>query len=173
VTALWRRTRRWIPGAVAASLAAAAALRPVDVIEVENAARGKTARIALYDGESFSVTAHHSMYEQPVTEEFVVDENRRIVLKSVSSPSAAVREYFGIVALGERHAVERAMDQVVFRVAAGIPQRFRLGGLERSFLEFGDHGDRLVMRALRGPAAAYWLSTGLGRVTAAVRRTDS
>jgi hypothetical protein len=168
-----RRTRGWILGSAAALLAAAAALHPVNVIEVENAARGETALIALHDGESFSVTAHHSMYEQPVTEEFVVDENRRIVLKWVSSPSAAVREYFGIVAPGERHAVERAMDQVVFRVAAGIPQRFRLGGRERSFLEFGDHGDRLVMRALHGPAAAYWLSTRLGRLTAAARRTDS
>jgi hypothetical protein len=168
-----RRTRRWILGSAAALLAAAVALHPVDVIEVENAAWGKTARIALRDGESFSVTAHHSIYEQPVTEEFVVDENRRIVLKSVSSPSAAVREYFGIVAPGERHAVERAMDQIVFRVAAGIPQRFRFGGVERSFLEFGDHGDRLVMRAVRGLAAAQWLSSGLGRATSAARRADS
>jgi hypothetical protein len=166
-------TRRWILGSAAASLIAAVALHPVTVIELENASRGETARMALHDGQSFSVTAHHSMYEQPVTEEFVVDENRRIVLKSVSSPSAAVREYFGIVALGERHAVERAMDRVVFRVAAGIPQRFRLGGLERSFLEFGDHGDRLVMRAVRRPAAAHWLSTRFGRTLSPVRRTDS
>jgi len=168
-----RRTRKWILGSAAASLAAAVALRPVTVIELENATRVETARMALHDGESFSVTAHHSIYDQPVTEEFVVDEDRRIVLKSVSSPSAAVREYFGIVAPGQRHAVERAMDQVVFRVAAGIPQRFRLGGLERSFLEFGDHGDRLVMRAVRWPAAAHWLSTCFGRILSAMRRTDA
>jgi hypothetical protein len=168
-----RRTRKWILGSAAASLAAVVALHPVTAIELENAARGGTARIALHDGKSFSIISHHSMYDQPVTEEFVVDADRRIVLKSVSSSSAAVREYFGIVAPGQRHAVERAMDQVVFRVAAGIPQRFRLGGLERSFLEFGDHGDRLVMRAVRRPAAAHWLSTRFGRTRSPVRRTDS
>jgi hypothetical protein len=168
-----RRTRQWIPGSAAASLAAVVALHPVTVIELENAARGETARMALQDGESFSVTAHHSMYEQPVTEEFVVDENRRIVLQSVSSPSAAVREYFGILAPGQRHAMERAMDQVVFRVAAGIPQRFHIGALERSFLDFGHHGDRLVMRALRRPAAAHWFSAHFGRTPSPVRRTDS
>ena len=129
--------------------------------------------MALEAGESFSITSHHSMYDQPVTEEFVVDADRRIVLKSVSSPSAAVREYFGIVGPGQRHEVERAMDQVVFRVAVGIPQRFRIGALEGSFLELGDHGDRLVLRALRRPAAAQWFSTRFGRAVSPVRRTDS
>jgi hypothetical protein len=150
---------RLILGCAAASLAAAAALYPVTVLELDNGARSEPARIGLREGEPFSVTSQHSMYDRPVTEEFVVDADRRIVLKSVSSPSAAVREYFGISAAGERHALERAMREIVFRVAAGRPQRLHLGGLERSFLEFGDHGDRLVMRAVRRPAVAHWLST--------------
>jgi len=168
-----RRTRQWILGSAAASLAAVVALRPVTVIELENAARGGTARIALQAGESFSITSHHSIYDQPVTEEFVVDADGRIVLKWVSSPSAAVREYFGIVAAGERHAVERTMDQVVFRVAAGVAQRFRAGALEQSFLDHGDHGDRLVMRALRRPAAAHWVSTHFGGTMSPVRGSGS
>jgi hypothetical protein len=155
-----RRTRRLILGSAAASIAAAAALRPITVLELENPALGEAASLALQDGGSFSVTSHHSIYDRPVTEEFVVDADRRIVLKWVSSPSAAVREYFGIAAAGERHAVERAMREIVFRVAAGTPQRILLGGLERSFLEFGDHGDRLVMRAVRKPAVVHWLTAG-------------
>lgn len=153
------RTRRLILGCAAASLAAAAALRPVTVLELDNGERGEAVRIGLGEGESFSVTSQHSIYDRPVTEEFVVDAGRRIVLKAVSSPSAAVREYFGIVASGQRHAVERAMREIVFRVAAGAPQQLQLGGLEWSFLEFGDHGDRLVMRAGRRAALAQWFST--------------
>jgi hypothetical protein len=168
-----RRTGKWILGSAAASLAAVVALHPVTVIELENAARRETARMALHQGESFSITSHHSIYDQPVIEEFVVDADRRIVLKSVSSPSAAVREYFGILAPGQRHEVRRAMDQVVFRIAAGIPQRFRIGALEGSFLELGDHGDRLVMRALFRPAAAEWFSRHFGSTLFPVRRTDS
>jgi hypothetical protein len=98
------------------------------------------------------------MYDQPVTEEFAVDAERRIVLEAVSSPSAAVREYFGISAAGERHAMQRPMDEIVFRVAAGTPQKLRIGSAERSFLELGAHGDRLVMRGARTTALAEWLT---------------
>lgn len=143
--------------ALAAAVTAAVGLEPVTVLELENAARGRTLRIAVSAGEPFAVTSHHSMYDQPVTEEFVVGRDGRIVLETVSSPSAAVREYFGLTAGGERHVVRREMPEVVFRVAAGAPQRLRAGGVERSFLELGDHGDRLVMRAVRRPAAMRWL----------------
>jgi hypothetical protein len=144
-------------GALAAAAAALAALRPVTALEIENAARDRTFRAALGDGGRFSVVSHHSMYDQPVTEEFAVREGR-IVLEAVASPSAAVREYFGLTAGGERHAVVRAMPEVVFRIAAGTPQRLDLGGTERSFLELGDHGDRLVMRVARRPAVTGWLA---------------
>jgi hypothetical protein len=141
-----------------AAAAALAALRPATMLEIENAARNRTFRAALAADEGFSVVYHHSMYDEPVTEDFVVDGGR-IVLEAVSSPSAAVREYFGLAAPGERHVVVRPMTEVVFRVAAGTPQRLRVGGVERSFLELGEHGDRLVMRAARWPAAARWLAT--------------
>ena len=41
------------------------------------------------------------------------------------------------------------MPEIVFRVAAGTPQRLCAGGVERSFLEVGEHGDRVVLRADR------------------------
>jgi hypothetical protein len=141
----------------AAALVAPAALRPATVLELTNAARGRTLTIPVASGEPFSVTYHHSMYDQPVTEEFVVGPGGEIVLRAVSSPSAAVREYFGITAAGERHAIVRVMPEIVFRVAAGTPQRLSVGGVERSFLELGEHGDRVVLRAIllgaRGEAA--------------------
>jgi len=162
-----RATRRLSVCAAAAftASAAAAALPSVTVLELENAARAETFRFALPRGGAFSVTSHHSMYDEPVTEEFAVDAERRIVLTAVSSPSAAVREYFGITAAGERHAMARAMRVVVYRVAAGETQRLRAGATERSFLDFGGHGDRLVMRATRRPAVAQWVAARLGGAT--------
>jgi len=123
------------------------------VLVLENTSTGRSFRFAVAQGETFSVVSQHSIYDQPVEEELVVRADGRIALRAVSSPSAAVREYFGITGPGERHAVERAMRDVVFRVAAGTAQRLRLGGAEHSFLSFGGHGDRLVMRAARPPAA--------------------
>src|SRR5215813_6114910 len=117
------------------------------VLLVENTDRGTVLRIRLAVGEAFSVVYQHSIYDQPVTEDFVVDEEGHIVLRAVTSPSAAVREYFGITSAGERHAMARTMPEIVFRIATGTPQRLRTGGVERSFLELGEHGDRLVLRA--------------------------
>jgi hypothetical protein len=144
-------------GGVALAGALAVALRPVTILEIENAARGRTFRAPLAPGEPFAVVYHHSMYDQPVTEEFLADGGR-IVLEAVESPSAAVREYFGLLGPGERHARPRSLAEIVFRVAAGVPQRLRIGGVERSFLDLGERGDRLVMRAARRPALAGWLS---------------
>jgi hypothetical protein len=117
------------------------------VLIIENTDRGRTLRIPLRRGEPFAVVSQHSIYDQPVTEEFRVDAEGRIVLAAVISPSAAVREYFGLTGLAERQPVVRAMREIVFRIAAGTPQRLRAAGVERSFLDLGEHGDRLVMRA--------------------------
>jgi len=114
---------------------------------VENTDRGTVLRIRLRPGEIFSVVSQHSIYDQPVTEDFVVGDDGQIVLRAVTSPSAAVREYFGITSAGERHALARTMSEIVFRIATGTAQRLRAGGVERSFLELGEHGDRLVLRA--------------------------
>ena len=114
---------------------------------VENTDRGTTLHVHLRPGEVFYVVYQHSIYDQPVTEDFVVDDDGRIVLRAVTSPSAAVREYFGITSAGERHAMARTMPEIVFRIATGTAQRLRAGGVERSFLELGEHGDRLVLRA--------------------------
>jgi hypothetical protein len=139
---------------VAVAATATAELHPVTALELENTSRGGTVRIPIRAGEVFSVTSQHSMYDQPVTEEFLAAADGRIVLVAVSSPSAAVREYLGITGPGERHAIRRIMPEIVFRVAAGTPQRLRVRGVERSFLALGDHGDRLVLRAIRTPALA-------------------
>jgi hypothetical protein len=114
---------------------------------VENPERGTVLRVRLRPGEVFSVVYHHSIYDQPVTEDFVLDEEGRIVLRAVTSPSAAVREYFGITSAGDRHAMARTMPEIVFRIATGTAQRLHAGGVEHSFLELGEHGDRLVVRA--------------------------
>ena len=132
----------------AAGLASPAPAGTASELLVENPDRGTVLRTQLRPGEAFSVVYQHSIYNQPVTEEFVLDEKgRTIVLQAVTSPSAAVREYFGITSAGERHAMSRTMREIVFRIATGTAQRFRAGGVERSFLELGEHGDRLVLRA--------------------------
>jgi hypothetical protein len=142
-------TTRRLAALIALALAWAARAAPEGgaVLELENAERGRRLAVILAPGEPFSVTSQHSLYDAPVTETFVVRADGCIVLRGVSSPSAAVREYFGLTAAGEDHPLERVLPEIVFRIAAGAPQRLRAGGVERSFLVLGEHGDRVVMRA--------------------------
>jgi hypothetical protein len=132
-------------------------LLPVRVLEFANTDKGRVSRLLMGADGSFVVTYQHSIYGQPVTEEFVLFPDDSIVLTAVESASGAVLEYFGFDDGVERHAMERRLEGVVFRIAAGEPQRITLGSRELSFLEFGERGDRLAMAVSRIP---------LGRVLA-------
>jgi hypothetical protein len=116
---------------------------------IDIASDGRCHRLELPD-DRFSVTYHHSMYDQPVKEEFVVRDGV-IELRRLESPSAAVLEYFGVTAPGAAHARATRIGQLVMRVATGEPQRLQLGDRSLSLREFGRPGDRLVIRAATGP----------------------
>ena len=115
---------------------------------VDIASGGRCRRLELPDGR-FAVTYHHSMYDQPVTEEYAVAGDA-LELRSLHSPSAAVLEYFGITAPGTSHERQRRLPEIVMRVATGEPQVLRIGNRSISLREFGMAGDRLVMRAATG-----------------------
>jgi hypothetical protein len=131
-----------IPAALlAAGLAQAAG---IDIANGEDCRR-----LDLPDGR-FAVTYHHSMYDQPVREEFAL-RGGAIELRRLESPSAAVLEYFGVTEPGTIHARARRLGEIVMRVATGEPQMLRLGTVSHSLREFGQPGDRLVIRAATGP----------------------
>lgn len=142
-----------IPLLLAALLAAGwgLSLIPVRVLEFANTDKGRVSRLLVGADASFFVTYQHSIYGQPVTEEFLLFPDDSIVLTAVESASGAVLEYFGFADGAERHAMERRLEGVVFRIAAGEPQRITLGSRELSFLEFGERGDRLAMAVNRIP----------------------
>jgi hypothetical protein len=147
------KSRLLAPLLLAALVAAgwALSLLPVRVLEFANTDNGRVSRLLMSADASFFVTYHHSIYGQPVTEEFVLAPDDAIVLTGVQSASGAVLEYFGFADGAERHALERRLGEVVFRIAAGEPQRITLGSRDLSFLEFGEHGDRLSMAVSRMP----------------------
>jgi len=126
-------------------------LLPVRVLEFANTDNGRVSRLLVSADASFFVTYQNSIYGQPVTEEFVLAPDDAIVLTGVQSPSGAVLEYFGFADGEERQPMERRLEGVVFRIAAGEPQRIILGSRELSFLEFGERGDRLSMAVSRIP----------------------
>jgi len=119
---------------------------PATVLEFENAGRGIVARYPVEAGDAFSITYQHSIYRQPVIEEFSVGPGGELVLTGVRSESGAVLEYFGFTDSRPFHAMNRPMQTIVFRVAVEGAQTLSLGDRRVSFSSLGDPGDRITVR---------------------------
>lgn len=128
---------------LAAALLGTAGASLADGLDIINGEHCR--RLDLPDGR-FAVTYHHSMYDQPVTEEFAI-EGGGLTLRRLESPSAAVLEYFGVTAPGSAHALDRPLPEIVMRVAMGAAQVLHIDGATLSLREFGGPGDRILIRA--------------------------
>ena len=69
-----------------------------------------------------------------------------VVLLVAASPASAPPGHPARGA-GRELLVENTDRGTVFRIATGTAQGLKAGGVGRSFLELGEHGDRLVLRA--------------------------
>ena len=140
------RMARRLPLLLLAAVGGAFLFRPATVLEFENAGRGVVARYPVNSGDTFTITYLHSIYRQPVDEEFSVGPGGDLVLTGVRSDSGAVLEYFGFGDSRPFHAMNRPMRTIVFRVAMEGAQILTLGGRRISFLGLGDPGDRITVR---------------------------
>lgn len=137
---------RRLPLLLLAAVGAAFLFRTATVLEFENTGRGIVARYPVNPGDAFSITYQHSIYRQPVVEEFSVGPGKDLVLTGVRSESGAVLEYFGFGDSRPFHAMNRPMRTIVFRVAMEGAQTLTLDGRRISFLRLGDPGDRITVR---------------------------
>jgi len=140
------RLARWLPLLLLAVAGGAFLFRPTTVLEFENSGRGVVARYPTKTGDAFAITYQHSIYLQPVVEEFSVGPDGDLILTAVRSESGAVLEYFGFSDSRPSHAMNRPMRTIVFRVAMEGAQTLSLGGRRISFLALGDPGDRITVR---------------------------
>ena len=137
---------RWLLLLLLAAAGGGLLSRPATALEFENSVRGIVARYPVNPGDAFSITYQHSIYRQPVVEEFSVGPGGELVLTGVRSESGAVLEYFGFSDSRPFHAMKRPMRTIVFRVAMEGAQTLTLGGRRISFLSLGDPGDRITLR---------------------------
>lgn len=154
--------RRRTPLLLLAAAAGAILLWPATALRFENVDRGAVVRYAVGRGDRFAVTYIHSIYRQPVTEEFSVGAGGELVLTGVRSASGAVLEYFGFPDSRPFHAMNRPMRTIVFRVAAGDAQELSIAGRRVSFLALGGHGDRIAVTLATVPMAAWMIDRAAG-----------
>lgn len=114
----------------------------ISFLYLQNMDRPKACWIWVGASERFSIVYTHSIYQEPVIEEFQIDQ-RVIVLKEVRARHPGILEYYGFEDGKEFHSMDRRVGPLVFRVAMGEPQSLLIQNRKISFSEVAERGDRI------------------------------
>jgi hypothetical protein len=121
-------------------------LGKVHLLHVENMDRPRTIHVRIGASEPFSTFYIHSIYKEPVTEEFQAEKGA-IVLKGVRTKSPAVMEYYGFQDAKEFHPMNQRLGAVfIIRRGMGEGQGLIVKDRKIYLSEIGEKGDRIQMR---------------------------
>jgi hypothetical protein len=137
-------------------------LKKVLLLQLENTDHPRTFQIRIGPSERFTVSCIHSIYNEPVIEEFEAEEGG-IVLKGVRSKSPAVMEYFGFQDMKEFHPKNLTLGAIFLRVGMGKGQGLAVRDRTIYLSEIGARGERIRLGVKSVPLGYYWyLSTFKG-----------
>jgi hypothetical protein len=120
-------------------------LKHLTVLHLENMSHPRTIRIRISPSERFSVFYIHSIYNEPVVEEFQV-EGDVIVLKGVRTESPAVMEYYGFEDMKGFHPMNQRLGAIYFKWGIGEGQGLIVRDKKIYLGEIGERGDRIQLR---------------------------
>ena len=132
--------------------------KKVTVLQLENMDRPRAIGIKINPSEKFSMFYIHSIYMEPVIEEFQV-ERETIILKGVRTKSPAVMEYYGFEDTEEFHPMNLKLG-AVFLIKRGMGEGQGLIVRDRKIYlsEIGERGDRIRLRVESISLGKYLLS---------------
>jgi hypothetical protein len=131
--------------------------KKITFLHLENLDRGKTLHIRVSPTETFSVFYIHSIYLEPVIEEFRIEEGV-ILLQGVRTKSLAVMEYYGFEDTKEFHPMDQRLGAVfIIRRGMGEGQGLIVRDRKIYLSQIGEKGDRIQMRVETIPLWRYLL----------------
>jgi hypothetical protein len=133
--------------------------KKVTILCLENMERPKAITVRVNAAQPFSIFYIHSIYKEPVIEEFRVEKGT-IVLKGVRTKSPAVMEYYGFEDVKEFHPMSERLGAVfIIRRAMGEGQGLIMKGKKFHLSEIGEKGDRIRLRVKSMSLGSYlWWS---------------
>ena len=132
--------------------------KKVTVLQLENMDHPRAIRIRINSSELFSVFYIHSIYKEPVIEEFQV-KKEAIILRGVRTKSPAVMEYYGFEDIKRFHPMNRRLGAVfIIRRGMGEGQGLIVRGRKIYLSEIGEKGDRIRLRVESMSLGNYLLS---------------
>ena len=130
-------------------------MKNVTVLCLENMERPKAITFRVNPGQSFSMFFIHSIYKEPVIEEFQVEKGA-IVLKGVRTRSPAVMEYYGFEDMKEFHPMNQRLGAIfIIRRGMGEGQGLIVRDKKIYLSEIGERGDRIRLRVESVPLGFY------------------
>jgi hypothetical protein len=123
--------------------------KKVTVLCLENMDHPRTIHVWISPSESFSMFYIHSIYKEPVIEEFQADKEV-IVLRGVRTKSPAVMEYYGFEDVKEFHPMNQRLG-TIFIIRRGMGEGQGLIVRDKKdkkiyLSEIGERGDRIRLR---------------------------
>ena len=133
--------------------------KEVTLLHIENMDHPKAIHSRISPSETFSMFYIHSIYKEPVLEEFQAEKDA-IILKGIRTKSPAVMEYYGFGDMKEFHPMNVRMGAVfIIRRGMGEGQGLIVGDRKIYLSEIGERGDRIQLRIESMPLGKYLLST--------------
>jgi hypothetical protein len=117
----------------------------------------RTIRIRISPSERFFIFYIHSIYNEPVVEEFQV-EGDAIVLRGVRTKSPAVMEYYGFEDMKEFHQMNQRLGAIYFKWGIGEGQGLIVRDKKIYLSEIGERGDRIQLRVESMSLGRYLIS---------------
>jgi hypothetical protein len=132
--------------------------KKVTLLHIENMDRPKAIHIRISLSETFSMFYIHSIYHEPVIEEFQAEKDA-IVLKGIRTKGPAVMEYYGFEDTKEFHPMNQRLGAVfIVRRGMGEGQGLIVGDRKIYLSEIGERGDRIQLRVESMSLGKYLLS---------------
>jgi hypothetical protein len=132
--------------------------KKVTLLHIENMDRPKTIHIRISPSETFSMFYIHSVYKEPVVEEFQA-EKEAIILKGVRTKSPAVMEYYEFEDTKGFHPMNQNLG-AIFIIRRGMGEGQGVIVRERKIYlsEIGERGDRIRLRVETMSLGKYLLA---------------
>ena len=117
----------------------------------------RTIHVWISPSEPFSIFYTHSIYNEPVIEEFQV-ERETIVLRGVRTKSPAVMEYYGFEDMKEFHPMNQRLGAIYFKWGIGEGQGLIVRDKKIYLSEIGEKGDQIQLRVVSMSLGKYLLN---------------
>ena len=128
------------------------------VLQLQNMENARVLRVPIKPMERFSIYYIHSIYQEPVIEEFEAAPDT-IILKGVNTKSLAIAEQYGFDDRKSFHPMNEKLGAIFLRVAPGEGQGLIIRDRKIYLSEIGVRGDRIQLSVRSISRGSYLFAT--------------